>query len=78
MAKADFWYEFASTYSYPAAMRVESLAADRKVVLAWRPFLLGPIFAAQGWRIYRSISIRPRADICGVTCNACAIDLVCR
>ena len=50
MAKADFWYEFASTYSYPAAMRVESLAADRKIDLAWRPFLLGPIFAAQGWR----------------------------
>jgi len=46
---ADFWYEFASTYSYPAAMRVEALARARGVALAWRPFLLGPIFAAQGW-----------------------------
>ncbi len=50
MATAEFWYEFASTYSYPAAMRVDALACARGVELAWRPFLLGPIFAAQGWR----------------------------
>jgi len=50
MATAEFWYEFASTYSYPAAMRVAELAESRGVALAWRPFLLGPIFAAQGWR----------------------------
>src|SRR5208282_104845 len=50
MAAAEFWYEFASTYSYPAAMRVASLAEERGVALAWRPFLLGPIFAAHGWR----------------------------
>ncbi len=50
MAAAEFWYEFASTYSYPAAMRVAALAAARGVALVWRPFLLGPIFAAQGWR----------------------------
>jgi 2-hydroxychromene-2-carboxylate isomerase len=50
MPIAEFWYEFASTYSYPAAMRVAALAEARGVALAWRPFLLGPIFAAQGWR----------------------------
>ena len=50
MPVAEFWYEFASTYSYPAAMRVAALAETRGVALAWRPFLLGPIFAAQGWR----------------------------
>ncbi len=50
MATAEFWYEFASTYSYPAAMRVAELAEARGVALAWRPFLLGPIFAAHGWR----------------------------
>jgi 2-hydroxychromene-2-carboxylate isomerase len=44
----DFWYEFASTYSYPAAMRVEALAAARGVAVNWRPFLLGPIFARRG------------------------------
>jgi 2-hydroxychromene-2-carboxylate isomerase len=45
----EFWFEFASTYSYPAAMRIEALAARAGVPIAWRPFLLGPIFQAQGW-----------------------------
>jgi 2-hydroxychromene-2-carboxylate isomerase len=48
MPRIDFWFEFASTYSYPAAMRIEALAAARGVELAWRPFLLGPIFASRG------------------------------
>ncbi|MGN6150375.1 MAG: 2-hydroxychromene-2-carboxylate isomerase [Rhizomicrobium sp.] len=45
----EFWYEFASTYSYPAAMRAQRLANDAGVELRWRPFLLAPIFNAQGW-----------------------------
>jgi len=45
----EFWYEFASTYSYPAAMRIEERAADADVEVIWRPFLLGPIFGEQGW-----------------------------
>jgi 2-hydroxychromene-2-carboxylate isomerase len=45
----DFWFDFASTYSYPAAMRIGPLAADAGVEVTFRPFLLGPIFAAQGW-----------------------------
>jgi 2-hydroxychromene-2-carboxylate isomerase len=45
----DFWFEFASTYSYPAAMRVAPLAKERGVSVRWRPFLLGPIFKSQGW-----------------------------
>ncbi len=45
----QFWFEFASTYSYPAAMRVESLARQHQVPLQWKAFLLGPIFQAQGW-----------------------------
>lgn len=49
MAAAEFWFELASTYSYPAAMRVEALARAAGVDLRWRAFLLGPIFAAQGW-----------------------------
>ena len=44
-----FWYEFASTYSWLAAERIEALAAAAGVEVVWRPFLLGPIFAAQGW-----------------------------
>jgi 2-hydroxychromene-2-carboxylate isomerase len=45
----QFWFEFASTYSYPAAARIERLAKNAKVELAWKPFLLGPIFREQGW-----------------------------
>jgi 2-hydroxychromene-2-carboxylate isomerase len=45
----EFWYEFASTYSYLAAMRIEGRAEAAGVEVRWRPFLLGPIFAAQGW-----------------------------
>jgi len=44
-----FWYEFASTYSWLAAERIGTLAAPAGVEVAWRPFLLAPIFAAQGW-----------------------------
>jgi 2-hydroxychromene-2-carboxylate isomerase len=49
MGAIEFWYEFASTYSYPAAMRVERLAGDAGVSVRWRPFLLAPIFGSQGW-----------------------------
>jgi 2-hydroxychromene-2-carboxylate isomerase len=45
----DFWFDFASTYSYPAAMRVRGLARAAGVEVKFRPFLLGPIFKAQGW-----------------------------
>jgi 2-hydroxychromene-2-carboxylate isomerase len=45
----DFWFEFASTYSYPAAARIRALAAERGIRVNYRPFLLGPIFKAQGW-----------------------------
>lgn len=44
-----FWFEFASTYSWLSAARIDSHAASRGVEVTWRPFLLGPIFAAQGW-----------------------------
>ncbi|MEM9780887.1 MAG: 2-hydroxychromene-2-carboxylate isomerase [Pseudomonadota bacterium] len=47
--QATFWFELASTYSYLSAARVDDLAAQRGIEVAWRPFLLGPIFAAQGW-----------------------------
>jgi hypothetical protein len=49
MPTIDFWYEFASTYSYPTAMRIENMAADGGIDVRWRPFLLGPIFKAFGW-----------------------------
>jgi 2-hydroxychromene-2-carboxylate isomerase len=45
----EFWFEFASAYSYVAAMRIETLARDAGVRLVWKPSILGPIFALQGW-----------------------------
>src|SRR5437588_4199118 len=49
MPALDFFYEFASTYSYIAVMRIAPLAQAEGVTLRWRPFLLGPIFKANGW-----------------------------
>ncbi len=40
----DFWYEFASPYSYLAAMRITDLAKTKGVAVNWRPFLLGGIY----------------------------------
>src|SRR5262249_46382644 len=48
-ATLDFFFEFASTYSYPAAMRISDAARSAGVTVRWRPFLLGPIFRAQGF-----------------------------
>ncbi|MGJ0534714.1 2-hydroxychromene-2-carboxylate isomerase [Methylocystis sp.] len=48
--KLEFWFEFASTYSYVAAEEIEEKAAAARIEMVWRPFLLGPIFAEQGWR----------------------------
>jgi 2-hydroxychromene-2-carboxylate isomerase len=50
LRKLEFWYEFASPYSYLSAMRIEGLAHAAGVDVVWRPFLLGPIFSAQGWK----------------------------
>src|ERR1700757_3216201 len=48
-ATIDFWFDFGSTYSYPAALRIAPLAQAAGVSVRFRPFLLGPIFKAQGW-----------------------------
>jgi 2-hydroxychromene-2-carboxylate isomerase len=45
----EFWFEFASTYSYPAALRIEALARSQNVPIVWKPFMLGPIFRTLGW-----------------------------
>lgn len=45
----DFWFEFASSYSYLSVMRIEPLARDAGVTINWRPFLLGPVFLSLGW-----------------------------
>jgi len=45
----EFWFDFASTYSYLSVMRIEALATKSGVSISWRPFLLGPIFKSFGW-----------------------------
>jgi 2-hydroxychromene-2-carboxylate isomerase len=47
--RLEFWFEFASSYSYLSVMRIEKVAAAARLEVEWRPFLLGPIFRAQGW-----------------------------
>jgi 2-hydroxychromene-2-carboxylate isomerase len=49
MRKLEFWYDFASSYSYLTAVRIEAQAKRAGVEIVYRPFLLGPIFKAQGW-----------------------------
>jgi 2-hydroxychromene-2-carboxylate isomerase len=44
--KVEFWFDFASTYSYVAAMRAPALFEGAGIELAYKPFLLGPIFTA--------------------------------
>lgn len=47
--KLEFWYEFASTYSYLSVMRIDALAQSKGIHVIYQPFLLGPIFKEQGW-----------------------------
>jgi len=48
--RLDFWFELASTYSYLSAARIGEVTRLAGVELRFRPFLLGPIFKAQGWK----------------------------
>ncbi len=45
----DFWFDFGSTYSYPASQRIQALANAAQVKVRFRPFMLGAIFKEQGW-----------------------------
>ena len=46
----EFWFEFASTYSYLSVNRIEELTNKERIDIQWKPFLLGPTFNAQGWK----------------------------
>ena len=48
-APLEFWYEFASPYSYIAAMRIDATSQKHGVDVHWRPFLLGPVFRRLGF-----------------------------
>ena len=49
MPTLDFWLEYASTYSYPAAERIAALARARGVSCAGGRFCWARFFKAQGW-----------------------------
>src|SRR5215217_256892 len=40
-APLQFWFDFASTYSYVAAQRIEQLAEGAGLSVEWRPFIRG-------------------------------------
>jgi 2-hydroxychromene-2-carboxylate isomerase len=49
MAKTlEFFFDYASTYSYLACTQVEALAQRTGAELRWRPFLLGAVYKATG------------------------------
>lgn len=48
-ANVEFWFEFASSYSYLSMMRIDGLTRVSGLRIIWRPFLLGPIFRSFGW-----------------------------
>ncbi len=43
MQAMEFWYDFASPYSWMAAERIDGLAAAGGLAVHWRPFIIGPI-----------------------------------
>ena len=45
----EFWFEFGSNDSYLTVMRIEDLVRRAGLRLAWKPFLLGPIFRELGF-----------------------------
>ena len=73
-AKLQFWFEFASSYSYLSAMRIQQAASDQGVEVDWQPFLLGCLlcglfFGSMGyfvinilwrWRVHRHWQARKK------------------
>lgn len=45
----EFWFDFGSNYSYLSVLRIRAAAHAAGVQVAWRPFLLGPVFQSLGW-----------------------------
>ncbi|WP_353091471.1 2-hydroxychromene-2-carboxylate isomerase [Methylibium sp.] len=58
----EFWFEFASNYSYLSVMRIEACADRRGVPVRWRPFLLGPIFRSFGWKTSPFVLQKAKGD----------------
>src|SRR5471030_1526929 len=74
----EFWFEFGSTYSYLSVMRIEALAERARVGVVWRPFLLGPVFGAQGLNTSPFVAQEAKDVICGPTWRARRASTACR
>jgi 2-hydroxychromene-2-carboxylate isomerase len=48
MKRVEFFYDYASTYSYLAHRAIEELAAERAAELIFKPMVLGFVFKASG------------------------------
>ena len=48
MKRVEFFYDYASTYSYLAHRQIEALATRRDAELVFRPMVLGFVFKATG------------------------------
>ena len=62
MREIEFWFEFASNYSYLSVMRIEAAAAERGVTVRWKPLLLGPIFRSFGWNTSPFVLQKAKGD----------------
>lgn len=58
----EFWFEFASNYSYLSVMRIEDAARAMGIGIIWRPFLLGPIFRSLGWNTSPFVLQKAKGD----------------
>jgi len=58
----EFWFEFASNYSYLSVMRIEAAAGRLGVPIRWKPFLLGPIFRSLGWETSPFVLQKAKGD----------------
>lgn len=45
----EFWFDFASTYSFLSSQRIVDLAEAAGAPIVWRPFMLGVVMRECGW-----------------------------
>jgi len=62
MMALTFWFDFSSSYSYLAAMRIEEVAERARIGVVWQPFLLGPIFQEAGYGGSPNLMAPAKAD----------------
>ncbi len=57
-AAIDFYFDFSSPYGYLAAEQIDDLAARHGRGVAWRPILLGAVFATTGSQPLMNIPLK--------------------